>query len=251
MPFTKTAFFLLAFFSFTFHLNAQQIVPFYTVDRLDDQYLDSLKKEFGKKKKLPKGYETQALLALSHYPELVDVKIRFKLKSGGAPFISRPTVWSTFFRRRKKRNYLILIRTNPHAMFDPILMKNMPFNAQVGVLGHEIGHTANYTQRGLRKMMQVVFGNLSYKFLDKFEFETDRRTIAHGMGFQLFAWSSHAIKTLRVNEPAAPKANDKLDGMMQRERYMRPSTIKKEMLKMDLYKDYINVINELPETSGQ
>ena len=38
---------------------------------------DALLAQFGQNKQLPSGYELQALLALSHYRELRDVKIRF------------------------------------------------------------------------------------------------------------------------------------------------------------------------------
>jgi len=194
---------------------------------------------FGHNKELPKGYELQALLALSHYPELMDVKVKFKTKKKGAPFVSRPTVWSTFFRRRHKRNYLILIRTTDHPLFSPILLHNMPFNAQVGVFGHELAHTVDFSERGLFKMLNVTFGNFSQKYLDNFEFETDRRSIAHGLGFQLLAWSEHAIKTLRFNEPKPVPGGDKIEGLMERERYMRPATIKAEMKKAGIYEDLI------------
>ncbi|MEL7001260.1 MAG: hypothetical protein AAFN93_00860 [Bacteroidota bacterium] len=214
---------------------SQTVIPFYKAEDFKAEQIDSLKQLYGNKKKLPQGYELQALLALSHYPELRDIKVKFKIRKGGAPFVSRPTVWSTFFKSAPKRNYLIIIRSKPHPMFDPILLPAMRFNAQVGVLGHELAHTSDYSKRGFSKMMQVVFGNLSWKFLDEFEFETDRRAVHHGLGFQILAWSEHAVKTLRVNEPAEIKGNSKIDGIMQRERYMRPATVRKEMSELAIY----------------
>lgn len=233
-----------------FSINGQQIVPFYEADSFNQSQLDSLNFLYGQHKKLPEGYELQALLALSHYPDLTGIKIKFKMRNGGAPFVSRPTVWSTFFRNAKKRNYLVIIRSNSHPKFDSILITAMPINAQIGVLGHELGHTVDYTNRGFSKMMKVVFGNLSWKFLDKFEFETDRRAINHGLGFQILAWSTHAVKTLRVNEPAEVKTSKKIDGIMRRERYMRPATIKKEMAELTLYDEFLGDKN-FGELTGQ
>lgn len=232
-------------------VRAQKIVPFYEAVNFNEQSIDSLRSLYGQNKKLPKGYELQALLALSHYPELIDVKIKFKMRNGGAPFVSRPTAWSTFFRSGSKRNYLVIIRSKPHPMFDPILLPAMPFNAQIGVLGHELGHTVDYTNRGFGKMMKVVFGNLSWKFLDKFEFATDRRAIEHGLGFQILAWSSHAVKTLRINEPVEIKNPKKIDGIIQRERYMRPATIKKEMIGLALYDMFLVDDQIFGEISGK
>ncbi len=222
-------------------LYAQQ--PIVSYENIKVQIvLEDLMEEFGNHKKLPEGYELQALLALSHYPELKNVKIKFKKRKNGAPFVSRPTIWSTFFRRPDKRTYLILIRTKEHSLFSPILLENMPFDAQVGVLGHELAHSTDFKQRSFFKMLNVTFGNLSWKFLDQFEFETDRRAIQHGLGFQLLAWSEHAIKTLRVNEPAAPKAGEKVEGIINRERYMRPNTIKMEMKSLQVYNQYLDLI---------
>ena len=256
---TKRSFFkqyLLPFIFFVLastKLSAQKVYPTYDLQEIKSSSVDSLKQLYGKNKQLPKGYELQALLALSHYPELKDVKIKFKMKKGGAPFVSRPTAWSTFFKRKSKRDYLIFIRTKSHSMFDPILMQNMPFDAQVGVLGHELGHTADYIHRGFGKMMKVVFGNLSYRFLDKFEFETDRRAVHHGLGFQILAWSEHAIQTLRVNEPAPGAKTGKFEGIMERERYMRPNTIRKEMSGLRIYDDFMagNTVDKTPSSSNQ
>ena len=115
----------------------------------------------------------------------------------------------------------------------------MPFNAQVGVLGHELGHTADFIDRGLMKMIRVIAGNLSWRYMDNFEFETDRRAIAHGLGFQILAWSEHASKSLRVNEPNPDNPAKKVDGIIQRERYMRPATIAAEMRELELYSNFL------------
>ena len=69
-----------------------------------------LLEEFGRHKDLPEGYELQALLALSHYPELKDIKIRFIQDDVNIPISSRP-LWSTLFRSATKRTYLVVIDT--------------------------------------------------------------------------------------------------------------------------------------------
>ena len=51
----------------------------------EQQRYDQLLLEFGNNKELPPGYELQALLALSHYPELKDIKIRFIVDDVGIP----------------------------------------------------------------------------------------------------------------------------------------------------------------------
>jgi len=202
-------------------------------EEIDAEQMTGLKKLYGKKKVLPEGYEKQVLIALSHYPKLKDVKIKFRVRRKKIPFTSRPTVWSTFFKKPEKRTYLIIISSHTGGRLAPILLKNMDFNAQIGVLGHELAHTVDFLERNVWGMLNVVFGNLSKKYMDKFEYETDRRAIQNGLGYQLLAWSKHAVRTLRVNEPP----RDKVSGIMQRERYMRPETIIREMKKLPMYGD--------------
>ena len=113
-------------------------------------------------------------------------------------------------------------------------MEKLSFNPQVGVLGHELGHTADFINRRLGKMLNVVFGNLSWRYMDKFEFETDRRAIEHGLGYQLLSWSEYATESLRINEPDQPT---KLEGIIERERYMHPETIRKEMAALPIYSE--------------
>ena len=114
-------------------------------------------------------------------------------------------------------------------------MHNMPFNAQVGVLGHELAHTVDFTNRNVFGMINVIFGNLSTKYMDHFEFETDRRAVHYGLGYQLLAWSEHTAKSFGLVDPEELGLNDKTEGIIIRERYMRPSTIKKEMSRVSIY----------------
>ncbi|GIT20894.1 MAG: hypothetical protein CM1200mP40_05760 [Gammaproteobacteria bacterium] len=74
----------------------------------EQQRYDQLLLEFGNNKELPPGYELQALLALSHYPELKDIKIRFIVDDVGIPLSSRP-LWTSLLRSAKNRTYIVVI----------------------------------------------------------------------------------------------------------------------------------------------
>lgn len=82
--------FILTHLSYSQHITAQ-----YEGVEIS---LTKLQSEFGTNKILPKGYEVQALLALSHYPELKDIKIKFKLKRRGSPIVSQTSFWGLFQR---------------------------------------------------------------------------------------------------------------------------------------------------------
>lgn len=150
--------------------------------------LEQLKAEYGRHKELPPGYELQALLALSHYPELKDVRIRFVVDDVNIPLSSRPH-WASMLRSARNRTYLVVIDTHLDGNRDALLLKNQPFNAQVGILGHELAHTVYYLERSFFGIIGDALCQLSDCRVD-FERETDQRLVEYGLGWQRY---DHAL----------------------------------------------------------
>lgn len=196
--------------------------------------VDSLQLRYGRSKILPAGYELQALLALSFYPELKDVKVRFVIGPHVlAPASSRPTILSSF-RPPKEREYLVFIDTDSDMdIMDEILIGRMPFNAQIGLIAHELGHTADYLRRNTWGMIQVLVGNASTSYMNDYEYQTDQCAIAHGAGYQLLAWSEYVYEVF--NGYLQENPNSVWQGMMEAERYMYPETIRTYMREIYQY----------------
>lgn len=154
------------------------------------QRLEDYKKEFGKKKVLLPGYELQTLLALSYYPELRDVEIHFLYKKAFIPLSSRPHA-PTLFGKREKWVYRVIVSSQSMESMDPILLKNLPFNAQVGILAHELGHTLHYQQFDFWQVLKFA---LLYAFDSNFraihERSTDAQVVYHSLGWQLFDYAT-------------------------------------------------------------
>lgn len=150
--------------------------------------LPQLRERFGRYKSIPPQYELPALLALAHYPDLVDARIEFVIKNDGAPIASWPVIHTLFYPKGKRR-YRIFISESSRWGDSPALVRNMSFNAQVGALGHELSHTAQFHQKNLFQMVGIGFCFISKKFHRNFELNTDRRAIDHGLGHQLYDWS--------------------------------------------------------------
>ena len=150
--------------------------------------IDSLYALYGQNKSLPKGFEAQALIALSHYPQLKTARICFKVKPAKLPYASKPAFLSLLcFWGPKKYNIIISNRST--ALLAPTLLKNLSFEAQVGALGHELAHTAYYQETGRFKMTMVGIRYGSNAFKEKFEKMTDRIALAHGLGAYLLEWN--------------------------------------------------------------
>ena len=72
----------------------------------------------------------------------------------------------------------------------PYLLRSLPFDAQVGILAHELGHIAYYHDLNI-----FEFGNWGLKYLRDDEFRathertTDLVPIYHGLGSQIYQYA--------------------------------------------------------------
>jgi hypothetical protein len=173
-------------------------------------------------KQMDTTYKQQISAALLFYPELRGIKIKFRVKKAISPLAARPSVWA-IFQKPKNRQYIVTISHQTIKLLDPILLKNLSFNAQIGVLGHKISHIAEFNQKKSGFFIKLLFWQLSKKRLDIFENNTDRRTIEHGLGHQLWAWSTEVRQKLKIKQWNGVHT----EGVLERERYMSPQTIEK------------------------
>lgn len=197
----------------------------------DSSVFRQLKAQFGKNKKLPKGYEMQALIALSYYPELVDVPIEFVQHEAYIPLSSRPDP-ITLILPWKKRKYLVVISTKSVKAFESILLKNLPYNGQIGVFGHELAHTVDYLDKSALKVTQIAYKYAtSGTFQKTFEQATDLRCIKHGLGYQLRSMSQDITDKIKQNSALAKEVGGTKDN------YYTPQEIDQQIAKMSkLYK---------------
>jgi hypothetical protein len=162
--------------------------------------IDSLRTAFGFSKTFPPAFELAALLALSHYPELRNERIHFQMVKRAFPLIaSRPDPWN-LFRRKSEWVYNIYISEEAPPKIIPDLLKNFSFNAQVGILGHELSHTLFYLDKSADDMITI---GINYFLFDHykghFEQDTDRGAIAHGLGWQVFEYAVRYRQNQRLS----------------------------------------------------
>mgnify|MGYP003306369681 CR=1 FL=1 len=195
----------------------------------EQQRYDQLLLEFGNNKELPPGYELQALLALSHYPELKDIKIRFIVDDVGIPLSSRP-LWTSLLRSAKNRTYIVVIDNHLDGPRDVLLLQNQPFNAQVGIIGHELSHTVYYLDRsffGIAVDGLCQLGDCRINF----ERNTDRRLIRYGLGWQRY---DHAlfVRSRFATSLKAASNNERGGGA-----YMSPAELLQIIENSEIYSD--------------
>lgn len=138
---------------------------------------------FSQNKEIPKILEQIVLQALSHYPELLHTRIRFRFsqKLKKSVMAARP-VLRTLFQRREKRRYTILInpvfKLTQH--IEPI--HHLPTEVLIGWVGHELGHIMDYERRttwGIASFGLLYW--LSKRFIRKAERAADTFAVHRGM----------------------------------------------------------------------
>ncbi|MBX2840785.1 MAG: hypothetical protein KTR26_03385 [Flammeovirgaceae bacterium] len=167
-----------------FPLSAQSIKNYQFKDYSQKEFEDSLetlRKEFGHRKKIPLKFELQTLIAISHYLELKNIRLKFKIKKKNVfPISARPGFNPlNFFRSRKNRQYLIFMEEGTSYVL------NRSFNGQVGIIGHELAHIQYY--KGISSWRLIKEGIKYTKnaaFRKKFEEDTDKKAIEYGFGWQ-------------------------------------------------------------------
>jgi hypothetical protein len=192
----------------------------------------SLKAKVGPDKDLLADFEMAALVALSQYPELKEVKIEMVATQKNAPLESN-FKWITLFGPKNERVYRVFINDNKQSKYGPYLLRNLPFNAQVGILAHEFGHVAYYEERSTLEL--IGFGAL-YLFNSEFraahERSTDLMPVYHGLGWQIADYA-HYVRSC----PACLPFYEEFGENMMDKYYRTDLEIKAELMVHRLYKD--------------
>ncbi|MDD2798330.1 MAG: hypothetical protein PHV20_07015 [Bacteroidales bacterium] len=184
---------------------------------------EMLMQEYGQHLMCPEEFSLQMLIALSHYPELQNISIVVKFAKIGTTASCRPILPSKGTKvevdsvlKKYHRKYVIRINVKPD--FRGVLLKDVPFNAQVGALAHELGHILDYEKRSSIGLMERAVDYTKSGWKRKFETKIDKITIAHGMGWQLYDWADFVMNK--------STATDKYKAF-KRKIYMSPEQIAK------------------------
>jgi hypothetical protein len=221
---------LLLILGFPAFVKAQGRIPVKDVRPAVEREYDSLKGVYSKNKKFPKRYEKQIVYALSHYPELKDTKIQFKIRNSGAPLSSRPQ-WGSLLRSAKHRTNMVFIRDTSQNKWSRFFEES-GVNAQVGILCHEIAHVLYFNGKTSMGLIGLGVAHLSSGYMDRFEYETDSVTLERGLGYQLLEWNLFFYKMFGVEDPYTAANPFMHNG---KERYMSPATIRRKMMEIPAY----------------
>ncbi len=135
--------------------------------------------------------QTSFLVAISYFPELANLRIQLKHKKIRTTLNVRPTFGSLVFNRKNNRKYII--RINSSLKDSIITLNEVPSDAQIGLIGHELSHIVDYRTKNFWGVISRAFAYLSKQGKTRFEKEIDGITIKHGLGRALYQWSNYVL----------------------------------------------------------
>lgn len=160
--------------------------------------IKELEKKYGKNKVMPEKYMLQILIALSYFPELKETHITFKEAKISTTLNARPKITSVLFNKRKNRKYIV--RINNSSKDSIVTIDEVPFNATIGLFGHEFSHFADYMNRGTIGIIKRAYSYTKASLKERFEKEIDLHTINRGLGWQLYDWAYYVLYSSDASE---------------------------------------------------
>lgn len=148
--------------------------------------VDSLVMIYGENKEMLDEYIEILITALSYFPELKSTHIIFEYSNEKTTMASRPS------RLLFPRTYKVLINKNKN--FDGIPFDSIPWNAAVGIVGHELAHIVEYERLNLFGLIdRLLLYADERQGKPYFEKSIDLITINRGLGWQLYDWAKYAM----------------------------------------------------------
>jgi len=179
------------------------------------------------RKEIPLAIKDQVEVALSYYPELKDTPIAFKFKKEikKSTMQAQPT-YSSIFKRRKSRGYIILISEKFHIEDEEFSILDVEDDVMIGWIGHELGHVMDYLNRSALSM--IVFG-IKYLFstahIQEVERAADTFAVKHGMYQYILATKNFILN----NTSISPKYKNRIKKL-----YMSPEEIMELVNSLDI-----------------
>lgn len=158
--------------------------------------IKSLQDSFGTNKFIIPKFKLQCLVALSYFPSLKNTHIDFVYSNINTTMQCKPTV-NSVIKNNTNREYVITINNN--ASFEGVLLSEVPFNAQIGVIGHELSHIIDYESQNTKGIINRGFDYLSEDTKKEFEYYIDSLTITIGLGWQLYDWADFVLNKSKAS----------------------------------------------------
>lgn len=161
-------------------------------------YRDSLQLNLEQSKKLKSDFAAQLKIVRSYYPELDNTYIECVRKNISTTMAARPNI-AKLLTNPTNRKYIIYIDNKVNGA-NGLLYDSLSFDAQIGIIGHELAHILDYINKNsfglLLKGFKYSFSKAYKKHMER---STDLVTIQHGLGLPLYKFAAFVQNSSQVS----------------------------------------------------
>ena len=137
---------------------------------------------------VPSHLLKQFTVICNAFSELKETRIRLVFRAIPMTMQARPNIWQLLIGRRE---YLIFI--NNKKAKNGIVLEDIPFNGQVGVISHEMCHILDYHNKSIWQIIKTGIMYLNPNKKEGYEKSTDYLAVKKGFGLQLHEWSNYVL----------------------------------------------------------
>lgn len=134
---------------------------------------------------------------LKFYPKMLVKHIVIDYNQSSTVVKTRPT-FSSIFSPPSQRVYKISFSKNTKSTMDSVILKNLSFNSQLGLIAHQVSVIEDYSTSGIFYMLGWYFKLHSAKEKKTHYLETEEKTLEVGLGYQLLSLNKETESKLRI-----------------------------------------------------
>ena len=141
-------------------------------------------------------------------------------------------MFSSIFKSPVQRVYKITFSKGTNSTLDSVVLENLTFNSQIGLIAHQISIIEDMSTGGFFNFVAFYFKNLTHAGIKRIYLDAEEKTIEVGLGYQLLDLNKENLENLKIENWTDTKG---YTNYMRhyKNRPMKPSRV-------------INFINDMP-----
>jgi hypothetical protein len=132
------------------------------------------------------------------FPSLEYEKIKIIFKKTKRVTHVKPS-FLCFFQAPKNRTYKVIFSTKSNPTLDSVLLHNLSFNSQLGMIASEVGNLKELSTDGFFNLVGWHFRQLSRRSRKKTDHDNDMKVLEVGCGYLLLALSIEEAEKLQID----------------------------------------------------
>ncbi|MBL7932383.1 MAG: hypothetical protein JNL60_10795 [Bacteroidia bacterium] len=168
---------------------------------------------------------------LKFYPEMRVKNIIVEFKPSSKTVHTKPK-FGAIFKLPEQRVYKITLSRGTKTTLDSILIDNLSFNSQLGLIANQVSIIEDLSTGGFFNFISWYVKHLTHKGSKKILTEAEQKTLEVGLGYQLLSYNRECEEKLKIDNWTSTK------GYTNYMRHYRNRAMKPQLI--------VNLMNDMP-----